>query len=250
MAQTPTGDETHPDPPPEPSADDQTSTQRRPKKGGALRETLIVVVIALVVSALIKTFLVQAFVIPSESMEPTLQIGDRVLVSRLAPGPFDLHRGDIVVFEDPGGWLTDPTLSRSPLQQALVSAGEWIGLLPAGTGTHVIKRIVGMPGDTVTCCDAAGRITVNGVAIDEDYLVDVEPSRTPFTVTVPEDALFVLGDNRSNSGDSRYHQDDANGGFVPIEDVVGVAQVRMWPVNRWALLRNPGDVFVDVPNPS
>lgn len=223
------------------------------RSGGmtALRETVIVLLSALAVSFVIKTFLVQAFYIPSESMESTLEVGDRVLVSRLAPGPLDLHRGDIVVFVDPGGWLDTAETASNPVRDALITAGEWVGLLPANTGSHLIKRVIGLPGDHVTCCDAEGRISVNGTPIDEPYVIDgAVPSKERFDVVVPEGRLFVLGDNRSNSGDSRFHLGDPGGGMVPMDDVVGVAQVRMWPLDRLGLLRNPGETFVEVPDPA
>lgn len=224
--------------------------KQRSRGLSALRETAIVLGTALVLSLLIKTFLVQSFFIPSPSMEPALHDGDRVLVSRLVPGPLDLHRGDIVVFVDPGGWLRDPQATMNPVQRTLVTAGEWIGLLPANTGSHLIKRVIGMPGDHVVCCDAAGQITVNGVAIDEPYVMPgALPSETPFDVVVPDGMLWVLGDNRADSGDSRAHMGAPGGGFVPIDDVVGVAQVRIWPLDRLALLRNPGATFAAVPDP-
>lgn len=223
----------------------------RSKGMSALREAVIVLGSALILSLLIKTFLVQAFYIPSSSMETTLEMGDRVLVSRLAPGPLDMHRGDIVVFVDPGGWLTTGNEPVNPVREALVRAGEFVGLLPANTGSHLIKRIIGLPGDHVVCCDAAGSITVNGVAIDEPYVIDgALPSERTFDVVVSEDSLFVLGDNRPNSGDSRAHLGTPGGPFVPIENVVGVAKVTIWPFDRWSVLRNPGATFADVPDPS
>lgn len=242
------------------SETDETSEREGSEQGGregrqrsrgmsALRETVIVLGTALLLSLLIKTFLVQSFFIPSESMEPALLEGDRVLVSRLVPGPLDLHRGDVVVFVDPGGWLRDPGASMNPVQKVLITAGEWVGLLPANTGSHLIKRVIGMPGDTVVCCDDSGRITVNDVPIDEPYVMPgAQPSDTTFSQVVPEGKLWVLGDNRANSGDSRAHQGGPGGGFVPIDDVVGVAQVRMWPLDRLGILRNPGATFADVPD--
>ncbi|ROR93936.1 signal peptidase I [Salana multivorans] len=222
-----------------------------PRRMSALRETAIVLGTALVLSLLIKTFLVQSFFIPSESMEPTLVKGDRVLVSRLVPGPLDLHRGDIVVFVDPGDWLRDPQETMNPVQRVLVTAGEWVGLLPANTGSHLIKRVIGLPGDHVVCCDPTGRITVNGVSLDEPYVMPgAAPSLTEFDVVVPDGNLWVLGDNRGNSGDSRAHMGGPGGGFVPMEGVVGVAQVRLWPFDRFGVLHNPGATFVDVPDPT
>jgi signal peptidase I len=217
-----------------------------------LREAAIIVVSALVLSWLIKTFLVQAFFIPSSSMEDTLQVGDRVMVSRLVPDLLDVNRGDIVVFKDPGGWLEpyqEP--DNGPVGNALRDAATFVGLLPQDTGEHLIKRVVGTPGDVVECCDAEGRITINGVAVDEtEYLAaGAQPSQTEFSVTVPDGMLFVLGDNRQHSKDSRYNTGNPGGGFVPMDNVVGNAFVIVWPFGDARLLRNPGEVFAGVPAP-
>ena len=214
-----------------------------------LRETAIIVVSALVLSLLIKTFLVQAFFIPSGSMEQTLLVGDRVLVSKLAPGPLDVHRGDVIVFKDPGGWLPEQASVDEPAWRAtLTSVLTYVGLLPQDSGEHLIKRVIGVPGDTVECCDAQGRVSVNGVALDEPYLADgAVPSELEFSVVVPEDGVWVMGDNRQNSQDSRYKQGSPGGGSVPVDNVVGVAFVTVWPVDRWQVLRNPGSTFEDVP---
>ena len=227
----------------------------RPRRGGVaawLRETAIIVVSALVLSWLIKTFLVQAFFIPTASMEDTLLVGDRVLTSKLAPGPLDLHRGDIVVFKDPGGWLSDSADEDRPAwQEALTAAATFVGLLPQDAGEHLIKRVIGLPGDTVACCDAEGRVTVNGVPLDEPYLAPgAAPSEMAFSAVVPEGSLWVMGDNRQNSQDSRYKQGDPGGGSIPLRNVVGVAFVTVWPVERWTVLRNPGETFADVPEPT
>lgn len=214
-----------------------------------LRETVIIVVSALVLSLLIKTFLVQAFYIPSSSMEDTLQVDDRVLVSKLTPGPFDLSRGDVVVFRDPGGWLQpQPETPRTAWQQAGTDLLTWVGLLPQDSGEHLIKRVIGLPGDTVECCDDSGRVLVNGEPVDEPYLAPgSQPSELEFAVTVPSGGLWVMGDNRQNSQDSRYKQGSAGGGSVPVDNVVGRAFVTVWPVDRWSVLRTPDETFADVP---
>ncbi|KGM14154.1 signal peptidase I [Cellulomonas bogoriensis] len=222
------------------------------EEGGALawfRETVIIVVSALVLSLLIKTFLIQAFFIPTGSMENTLLVGDRVLVSKLTPGPFEVDRGDVVVFKDPGGWLGEQYQPPRPAwREAASDALMFIGLLPQDAGEHLIKRVVGVGGDTVECCDDDGRVTVNGVAIDEPYLPpDVSPSALEFSTQVPEGSLWMMGDNRQNSQDSRYKQGDPGGGSIPLDHVVGKAFVTVWPVNRWTLLRNPSETFADVP---
>jgi signal peptidase I len=235
---------------PEAASDGPIEAPRRSGLAAWLRETAIIVVSALVLSLLIKTFLVQAFFIPSGSMQDTLLIGDRVLVTKLAPGPLDVHRGDIVVFKDPGGWLPPGApVEQSPVRAALTSALTFVGLLPQDSGEHLIKRVIGVPGDTITCCDAQGRLVVNGSAIDEPYVAPgAVPSEMEFETTVPEGRLWVMGDNRQNSQDSRYQQGEPGGGSVPLANVVGVAFVKVWPVDRWGALRNPGATFADVPD--
>jgi signal peptidase I len=216
---------------------------------GAVRETVLVVAVALVVSLVVKTFLLQAFFIPSQSMEQTLDIGDRVVVSKLSPGPFDLHRGDVVVFSDPGGWLgqTAPP-QRGPVGSVVADALTFVGLLPEDSDDHLIKRVIGLPGDHVVCCDASGRLTVNDTPVDEsDYLAKgVAPSETAFDVTVPAGELWVMGDNRAESADSRYNRDKPHGGFVPIDLVVGRAYAVVWPLPHWSWLGTPDD-FDSVP---
>jgi signal peptidase I len=222
---------------------------RRGRVSAMLRESAIIVVSALVLSMVIKTFLVQSFYIPSESMEDTLEVGDRVLVTKLAPGPLDVHRGDVVVFKDPGGWLPPASgPERTGIGKVAVDALTFVGLLPQDSGEHLIKRVIGVPGDTVACCDEQGRVSVNGVSIDEPYLAPgVEPSEIEFSVVVPEDSLWVMGDNRQNSQDSRYNQGNPGGGSIPIGNVVGVAFLTLWPPDRATVLRNPGDTFAEVP---
>jgi signal peptidase I len=222
------------------------------RKGGWFRETLTVLVSALVLSVLIKTFLAQAFYIPSGSMEDTLELGDRVMVNKLAPGPFELDRGDIVVFVDPGGWLGQlPPDTRPAWQRTATEVLTWVGLLPQDAGHHLIKRIIGVGGDTVECCDAEGRIMVNGEPIDEPYLkAGSAPSETEFEVTVPADHVWLMGDNRSNSADSRAHMGDPGGGTVPVKNIVGRAFVLLWPADRITLLDNPEETFANVPEPA
>jgi signal peptidase I len=210
-----------------------------------------VLVIALGLSLLIKTFLVQAFFIPSPSMESTLIRGDRVLVSKLTPGPFDLKRGEVVVFADPDNWL-EPTSrpSEGPIRDGIRSALTFVGLLPADSDEHLIKRVIGLPGDKVVCCNADDRLTVNGVAIDEPYIYrDAKPSEVTFSITVPAGHIWVMGDNRKVSLDSRFHQASEGGGSVPIKDVVGRAFTKVWPLDRAGLLRVPASTFAKVPAP-
>lgn len=221
-------------------ADDEEPEPRR--WGGTLGVVLAVVLI----SALLKTFVVQTFTIPSPSMETTLMTGDRVAVSVWDAG--DVERGDIVVFKDPDHWLDveDPTGFRGFVRDALIL----IHLLPEESGHHLIKRVIGVAGDHVVA-DGKGRITVNGVAIDETYVEKGElPSGVAFDVTVPEGYLWVMGDNRAHSFDSRYHQNDAHHGFVPVEDVVGIGRDVIWPVTQWADVDGGTRVFDKVPAPT
>lgn len=208
-----------------------------------LREIGVTVAVALVIAVLVKTFLVQPFFIPSESMESTLLVGDRVLVSKLEPGPGTLERGDVVVFVDPGGWL--PAATEEP--SVVVRALTFVGLLPANSGEHLIKRVIGLPGDTVSCCDPDGRLIVNDVPVDEPYLFagDV-PSTIEFSVEVPEGRLWVQGDHRSVSEDSRYQLGQPGAGMVPLDNVVGRAVLVMWPFDRFTTLPTPEGVFDEV----
>jgi signal peptidase I len=218
---------------------------------GAVSEVVVVVALALTLALVIKTFLVQAFFIPSGSMENTLLTGDRVLVSKLTPGVFDLHRGDVVVFKDPGGWL-DPTqkVDEGPIRNGIRESLTFVGLLPQDSGEHLIKRVIGLPGDTVSCAGPGQPVKVNGVALSEPYLFPGnDPSDKQFSETVPAGHLWVLGDHRAISEDSRWHP-HVNHGFVPIKDVVGKAFVIVWPLGRAAMLGIPDTVFARVPDPT
>lgn len=213
-----------------------------------LRDVLVIVVVAVLVSFLIKTFLIRSFYIPSESMEATLQENDRIIVNQLQPRFWDIERGDVVVFRDPGGWLGSSPESKP---WSIDQAGEWllslIGLAAPDSEEHLIKRVIGLPGDHVECCDEYDRILINGIPIDEPYLQlsggTPQAQRGEFDVTVPADSLWVLGDNRNRSADSRYNQDEPGKGFVPIDHVVGRAVVISWPISRWTWLDNYSIVF-------
>lgn len=216
-----------------------------------VRELLTIAVIALVISFVIKTFLVQAFWIPSGSMEETLMIGDRVLVSKIQAGPMAIDRGDIIVFEDPGGWLpTSTEPDRGPVLNVVVDGLEFVGLAPTAEGNHLIKRVIGTSGDHVECCDAQGRMSVNGQPLEEDYLYpDDTPSEQPFDVTVAPDSIWVMGDHRSNSRDSRANDDGTGAtGSVPTDHVVGQAMTLVWPLGRAEWFDNP-PTLSSVPDP-
>jgi len=217
------------------------------------RESVIIVGMALVLSLVVKTWLMQAFYIPSGSMENTLLLGDRVIVSKLTPGPFELHRGDVVVFEDPDGWLPPAIpVQRGPVGGAVHSALTFVGLLPTDEGNHLIKRVIGLPGDHVVCCDAKHRLKVNGTAINEPYVKSGDlPSQQSFDVTVPAGRVWVMGDHRSDSSDSRFHDDGTGGrrGSVPESMIVGRAMSIVWPLQDWNWLGRPGDTFAKVPAP-
>lgn len=215
------------------------------------RELLTIAVIALVISFVIKTFLVQAFWIPSGSMEETLNIGDRVLVSKIKAGPMSIDRGDIVVFEDPGGWLpASAEPDRGPVLGPVVNALEFVGLAPTAEGNHLIKRVIATAGDHVECCDAQGRMSVNGQPLEEDYLYPNDiPSQDPFDVTVAADSIWVMGDHRSNSRDSRANDDGTGAtGSVPTDHVVGQAMALVWPLGRAEWFDNPSTLS-SVPAP-
>lgn len=214
----------------------------------------MIVVVGLLITTGVRAFVFQPFVVPSGSMENTLQVRDRIIALRV----IDYQRGDILVFKDSQRWMrgaTDPGL----LRQAL----EFTGIVPGSANAHMVKRVIGLPGDRVACCDEQGRLTVNGFPLDEsDYVFAdaqgmVAPAEVPFEVIVPADHLFFLGDHRNASGDSRCHLQDVSlsGGpagapaFIPTDSVVGVVTLILFPFDRMQTLTTPA-AFADVPPPS
>ncbi|MCG7529643.1 signal peptidase I, partial [Streptomyces sp. OfavH-34-F] len=204
------------------------------------KELPLLIGVALILALLIKTFLVQAFSIPSDSMQNTLQRGDRVVVDKLTPWfGAEPERGEVVVFHDPGGWLEG---SQAPEPNVVQKFLSFIGLMPSAEEKDLIKRVIGVGGDTVEC-KKGGPVTVNGKALDDKSFIfegnspcDDEPFGP---IKVPEGRIWVMGDHRQNSLDSRYHQNLPGGGTVSNDEVVGRAIAVVWPVNRWATLPVP-----------
>lgn len=206
------------------------------KKPSIGRELLTIVGTALILSILVRTFLIQAFYVPSASMEDTLQENDRIIVSKISTKLTGIDRGNVIVFHDPGGWLGEgfPNPYDTPVGRVL----QAIGIVPANSGNDLVKRVIGVANDKIECCDVQGRITVNGVGIDESYTKDgVTSDQVTFSVLVPEGNVFVMGDNRGNSEDSRFHL-DKNNGMIPVEEIIGRVAMRIWPVDRIGGIEN------------
>lgn len=210
------------------------------RKRSFLHEFPVLVVVALVVSLFIKTFLVQFFFIPSGSMENTLQIDDRVAVNRLPFISNNIKRGDVVVFRDPDNWLPAADVETAPFVIAKAKAAlVAVGVLPNPAKQYLVKRVVGVAGDHVVCCTNTGKITVNGEVMNEPYIYAGNvPSDMNFDVTVPKGKLWVMGDHRGASADSRYHQEDINKGFVPLNRVTGRVLAVIWPIKNISLVPN------------
>jgi signal peptidase I len=242
------------------SASDGPSPKKTKKHLPLWQETILLLAIAVVLAVVIKAFFVQAFYIPSESMEPGLVKNDRILVEKTSywfgGTP---QRGDVVVFKDPGGWLSpeEDAGPSNPIGQLMAK----IGLYPSGG--HLVKRVIGTAGDVIHCCDKNGRIRVNGQALNEgSYIKDTPgmPCNGPMTTTcdwtagpVPTGTVFVMGDNRNNSDDSSMHlcqpktPDCTRDPYVPVDDVVGKVFVLLWPRSRFHVLHRPAD-FATIPD--
>ena len=218
-------------------------TPTRGKRMHWITEVILVVVIALVIAALVRAFVAQVFYIPSGSMEDTLHKDDWILVSKLSTEFGSPERGEVVVFADPGGWLDATPASSNPIRRGL----EFIGVAPDSAEGDLVKRVIGVGGDTVTCCDSDGRVEVNGTPLDETYLYPGdEPGDSPiecsgeFEVSVPAGYLWVMGDHRSVSSDSRCQEGLER--FVPEDLLRGRAVAVVWPGAHWDLLQRP-DTF-------
>jgi signal peptidase I len=242
----------------EPSAGQQESSKQgtspnrqHHRRWSAWQELPILIVVALAIALVIKSFVVQPFFIPSSSMEDTLLIGDKVLVNKLVYDFRGIDRGDIVVFNGTGSW-NPPAPASHPSSDPIVRAydvtlrplfSSIAGLFgtPADQGTDYVKRVIGLPGDHVTCCNVQGLVTVNGVPLHESsYLYPGSaPSQIPFSITVPKGRLWVMGDNRAISDDSRMRMSDPGGGTIPENEVIGRAFVVVWPPSRWRTLPIP-----------
>jgi signal peptidase I len=214
-------------------------------------DLIVIAGTALILSLLIKSFLIRTFFIPSGSMLETLQIDDRIIVNKLIPDLSPIQHGDVVVFKDPGGWLGD---YEAPALDPITATTDWIlsafGITAPDSDEHLVKRVIGLPGDVVESREGDDRVWINGVALSEPYLAPGSlPSEMAFKVTVPADSYWVMGDNRQNSTDSRYHQDLPSGGFVNKDYVVGRAILVSWPVSNWTFLENFSETFKDVPKP-
>jgi signal peptidase I len=221
--------------------------KRAAKKGSLLRELPVLLLIAFVLALIVKTFFVQAFFIPSGSMEQTLHgcagcTGDRVLVNKVPYWFGEPEPGEIVVFKGPDTWTPEVSVAEPDnwFAGAMLWLGRTVGVAPPSEDDFV-KRVIATEGQTVECCDEQGRVMVDGVPLDEPYIFENTPteSRAFGKVTVPEDRLWVMGDHRSASADSRSHVGDQYSGTIGVEDVIGKAAVIVWPVSRFGLLDSP-----------
>ena len=209
------------------------------------REGGTVILYALVIAFLVKTFLLRGFYIPSGSMEQTLQVNDRVFINVAGSYFSNPKRGDVIVFKDSQGWIPSTQKSSNPLKGGL----SFMGILPDTSSNYLVKRVIGTPGDVVES-DGNGKVKVNGVEITEPYLYPGnQPSEIPFKVTVPAGKYFVMGDHRSNSADSRYHISDGTA-FISKDDVQGNVFVVAWPLNHFGLLQDQSSVFSSIPEPT
>jgi len=212
-------------------------------KGSSLRELPILIISALVLSIIVKTFFIQFFYIPSGSMENTLQVNDRVGVNKLGALFSDIKRGEVVVFRDPANWLSPNYDDSSGIRKVIKDSLVFVGVLPDPSKQYLIKRVIGVGGDKVRCCGKDGKIEVNGVSINEPYIYEGDkPSDSEFEVEVPQGFIWVMGDHRGASADSRFHTDDPNNGMVALDKVTGRATFIIWPFSNLAILEKGEDL--------
>ncbi len=206
---------------------------------------LVTITVAIVIAVLIKTFLVQPFYVPSGSMRPTLLEQDKILVSKLHPDLLSLERGDVIVFEDPSDWVGAPDPNaKLTVRQAAQKVLSVVGLTPDPSQRFLVKRLIGKPGDTISCSEVGGPMSVNGHELEEPYInADSGACQAVFSVTVPSGKLWVMGDNRFSSADSAYRYARGQDAFIPESHVVGRAIVIMWPMNRWTVLNEADPAF-------
>ena len=229
------------------SADREPARKRANKKIPGWIEFPLTVAAALIIALLVKTFLLQVFYIPSGSMEDTLMVGDRVAVNRLAYHLQEPRRGDVVVFDGAGTFTPEPLEPESSnvVEAVFTELGRTVGLVPP-PDTVFVKRLIGVGGDRVVCCDQNGAVTVNGEPLEEPYLYPGDlPSTQPFDVLVPPGHMWLMGDHRSASADSRSHLGDPGGGMVPVEEAIGRVAAVVWPVNRWGTVPSYSSVTAD-----
>jgi signal peptidase I len=212
-------------------------------KGSSLRELPILIISALVLSIIVKTFFIQFFYIPSGSMENTLQVNDRVGVNKFGALFSDIKRGEVVVFRDPANWLSPNYDDSSGIRKVIKDSLVFVGVLPDPSKQYLIKRVIGVGGDKVRCCGKDGKIEVNGVSINEPYIYEGDkPSDSEFEVEVPQGFIWVMGDHRGASADSRFHTDDPNNGMVALDKVTGRATFIIWPFSNLAILEKGEDL--------
>lgn len=209
-----------------------------------VRELAIVAVFALVLSVTLRTFFFQLFYVPSESMLETLQVGDKIVASKITKTLQGINRGDVIVFHDPGDWLGQPVQEtgwRGTVNNVLTT----IGFLPSNSGEDLVKRVVAVAGDRVQCCSPAGNLMINGKEVNESAYIVGPTTQVEFDITVPPDSVFVLGDNRPNSRDSRFHL-EVNSGTVPLAEVRGVVVLKLFPFSRFGSVPAP-DALTSLP---
>lgn len=222
-------------------SNDKPRGGKRRRENSALKEYALIILYAVLIAFLLKTFVIRGFYIPSSSMEDTLQVNDRVFVNVAGALFSDAERGDVVVFKDTQGWMP-MAANPNPVRSALA----FVGVMPDSSSNYLVKRVIGVGGDHVVGTPD-GVIRVNGVELDETYLKPgVRPTEFPFDVIVPQNSYFVMGDNRPNSADSRYHIQTGTE-FINEADVVGEVFIVAWPLSNFTFMNGADDVFVPVP---